>query len=84
MSSREFAEWMAYMQVEPFGEQRMDYRFGILGAALGNIMIKLWSGKEGRLKPADFIPEVEGELEEVDVAAKIEQYFGGMAGAKDT
>ena len=83
MSSHEFAEWLAFFRIEPLSEARADARIAILGAALGNLMIKLWTGKNGKLKPIDFIPQFETgkEDEPVDVAAKIESYFSNLAAA---
>lgn len=37
MSSREFAEWLAYYQIQPFGENRADERSGTIAAAIVNV-----------------------------------------------
>lgn len=37
MSASEFAEWIAYSRVEPFGERRADQRAWLTVAAMGNI-----------------------------------------------
>ena len=37
MSAAEFRAWMAYYEIEPFGEERADLRAGILAATLVNI-----------------------------------------------
>jgi hypothetical protein len=37
MSSREFAQWLAYMRHEPVGEDRLDVLFAHLSALLANI-----------------------------------------------
>lgn len=52
MTSREWAEWMAYWECDPWGETRADYRMGILAATTAN----LWQDKR-RLKPEDFLPQ---------------------------
>lgn len=36
IESRELTEWMAYAQVEPFGEERADLRAGIVAATIAN------------------------------------------------
>lgn len=36
MDSREFAEWIAYDQIEPFGESRQDQRAGVIASAIVN------------------------------------------------
>ena len=38
MSSAEFAEWIAFYQLEPFGPWRDDIRIGILGAGLAPLL----------------------------------------------
>ena len=54
ISSRELAEWMAYYSTEPFGEQRADYRAGLLAATVAN---SAGAGKKNKaLQPTDFIP----------------------------
>jgi hypothetical protein len=37
ISSRELSEWMAYAQMEPFGEERADLRAGIIAATIANM-----------------------------------------------
>lgn len=54
MSAAEFAEWMAYYRLDPFGEDRADLRTGILASVLAN----LFGGRRaGRFKPLDFMPK---------------------------
>lgn len=36
ISSRELSEWMAYAEVEPFGEERADLRSGIIASTVAN------------------------------------------------
>ncbi len=52
MSSREFAEWMAYYRLEPFGDERADLRAGTIAAPLLN----MWAAKgSAKAKPSDWI-----------------------------
>ena len=37
LTSRHVSEWMAYSQLEPFGERHRDMSFGILGALVANM-----------------------------------------------
>lgn len=37
MSSAEFTEWMAYAQIEPFGEQATQYQLAQIAAAIYNV-----------------------------------------------
>lgn len=50
MSSREFTEWMAYYQIEPFGEEIADVRNAISTAAIVNSA----NGIKRGVKVADF------------------------------
>jgi hypothetical protein len=55
ISAREFAEWIAYYGMSPFGPQRDDIRSGVLGASLAS----MWAKKGSRLKASDFMPDFE-------------------------
>lgn len=59
MSSREFAEWMAYFRLEPFGEARADWRAAMLAALIANVNRDPKRGKPFRI--ADFMPEFNAE-----------------------
>lgn len=37
IDSREFAEWMAYSIIEPFGPEREDQRAGMVAALIANV-----------------------------------------------
>lgn len=53
VSSREFAEWMAYNRIEPFGYERTDLGHAITAATVANSV----KGKKGRTaKIIDFLP----------------------------
>jgi hypothetical protein len=54
ITSREFSEWQAYHQVEPFGQLRDDFRMGILAATVVNLFK---SETDEPAKPTDFLPE---------------------------
>lgn len=43
MPCTELAEWMAFYQIDPFGDQRADTR----AAMLATVMAKLWSDDKG-------------------------------------
>lgn len=55
LSYREFREWCAYYQIEPFGEYRADLRNGILNATVSNIF-STYAGTEQKAQPIDFMP----------------------------
>ncbi len=60
MPSRLLSEWMAYCTLEPFGEERADYRAAMGVAATYNV----WSGKGQEIDPADVMPKFDEEPEE--------------------
>jgi len=52
MSSRQFSEWQALWQIEPFGEYREDWRWACLMALLANMV----RGEKGELvSPQSFL-----------------------------
>ena len=57
ISASEFAEWMAFYQIEPFGEDRHDLRHGILCSVIAG----LFASKGNAPKPEDFIPRFDEE-----------------------
>jgi len=66
ITSRQFAEWMAYSRLEPWGEDRDDLRMGIMASVIANS--NRGKGKKP-YKPQDFMPNFEPE----DEAAAIER-----------
>ena len=62
LTSRQLSEWMAYGAVEPFGEDRADFRTAHALAVIVNLL----RGKDAPpVKIADLIPQV-GALAEED------------------
>lgn len=53
MSSRLFAEWAAYAELEPFGESLQDWRAGMIAATVANVNI---DPKRKAFQPQDFMP----------------------------
>lgn len=54
IDSREFAEWIAYEQIDPSGAERTDLNAGIIASTIANV----WRGKgQKTLKPSDFMPD---------------------------
>jgi hypothetical protein len=82
MSSHEFAEWIAYSQLSPFGDGRADLRMAILAAT----MVNMWKGKDDdkAATPDDFMPQFEKNIEEPaiskeDAIAAIDAAFTAYA-----
>ncbi len=63
ISSAEFTEWMAYYQLEPFGEQIADMRHGIACALLANVNRNA-DNKPEPYKPNDFVSWTKKETSE--------------------
>ncbi len=66
ITSAQFAEWLAYSRVDPWGEDRDDLRMGIVASVIANS--NRGKGKKP-YKPQDFMPNFEPE----DEAAAIER-----------
>ena len=60
MTSREFAEWMIYFQIEPFGPARQDYHAALISTVVAN-------SNGNKMTPDDFIKPFEIESREVEV-----------------
>ena len=61
ISSRDFAMWMAYSRLEPWGEERDDLRMGIVASTIANAN----RGKgQKAFTPDQFMPSFEPETEE--------------------
>jgi len=59
IDSREFAEWLAFMELEPFGPARDDLRAGTLAALIANVNRD--PHRHGPFEPADFFAELKVE-----------------------
>jgi len=55
MSSRELSEWMAFYQIEPFGDERADLRQAMTTSAVHN-SIHAQTKHPKWTKPGDFMP----------------------------
>jgi hypothetical protein len=55
LDSRELSEWIAYYNLDPFGEARADYRAAMLACLTANIN----RGKHEPFKISDFMPNFE-------------------------
>lgn len=73
-SSRELTEWQAYAALEPFGEERADYRAALIAKSIWDVQLK----PAERRPLTDFLlfqDEPEPPTQE-EVAAKIARAFG--------
>jgi hypothetical protein len=54
LDSKQISEWMAFYQVEPFGEERADLRSAIIACVTANA----WRGKNQKpFEVSDFLPK---------------------------
>lgn len=76
IDAREFAEWKAFGQIEPFGEVRADLRAAIIATAACNA---------GGIKaePGNFMPRFDArhEMKADAVPEKVRDVFGAIAAA---
>lgn len=87
MGSREFTEWMAFFQLQPYGEWRADFRTASLMALIANVNRDPNKSKE--FSPQDFMPDFDKALDERQaqeaipeherVWNKVKAAFGGLA-----
>lgn len=54
VDAAEFVEWMLYFELEPFGEERADYRAAIIASTVANSQ-----SVKRRFTPKDFMPKWE-------------------------
>lgn len=73
ISSQELTEWMAYAQVEPFGAEIENWRFGMLAAVHVNL-----ANPRAKAKPDDFVPRAKPPQSPDDHLKMIEAIFGKM------
>ena len=65
--SREFAEWLAYYELEPWGEERADLRAGIVASTIANVH----RGKGKAFQPGDFMPDFDKTPKKAQTAAEM-------------
>lgn len=79
MTSLQYAEWIAYSRLEPWGEDRDDLRMGIVASVIANSN----RGKGQKpFKPQDFMPDFEPVSEEAQIEqmiAKARKALGGRS-----
>ena len=66
ISSRDFAEWMAFYRLEPFGDERDDLRMARLATVISNTIYSVWTGKDGPFTEADMMLQFD-QIQDDDV-----------------
>ena len=77
ITSMQFAEWLAYSTLEPWGEERDDLRMGIVASTIANAN----RGKNTKAySPQDFMPQFEPEPEDVAIERMIAKARAALGG----
>jgi len=78
MTSKEYEDWKAFYQVEPFGDARADYRAGVIASVVANANKKK---SARRVKPLDFFPSWKRRKqsweEQLSIVEALNVAFGG-------
>jgi hypothetical protein len=64
MSVKQFRGWVEYAQLEPFGEERSDWRAGLITSAIYNVNMD--TRKHKPMEPTDFMPKFGTAVESED------------------
>ena len=71
MGSDEFSEWLAFYQLEPFGDYRADYRSGVVASTFANAhRVK----DASPFRPEDFMPVMEKQVTTHDVSLNVARF----------
>ena len=83
MTSTEFVQWKEYYRLEPFGEERADYRMGVIASILANVNRRKKTDKQ--YSPKDFMPVFNKEKkrkqtwqEQLQVVERMNKVYGGV------
>lgn len=79
VSSREFLEYLAHFKLEPWGEEKEDYRTGILASTIANVFR---SKNQRPFQPDDFIPKVR-EPQTIEEQLRIVETLNIIYGGKN-
>lgn len=72
VDAREFAEWMAFDRIEPFGDRRADLRSATVAATIANCHR---GRSSSRIYPRDFMPDFDREPQtDADMEAALFHY----------
>ena len=81
ISSRELTEWMAYFELDPFGQERADLRSAIVASTVANT-VRDPKKKQKPWLPRDFMPKFEQQREQTwqEQLAIVEMINAAMGG----
>lgn len=74
LSAYELAEWMAYFEAEPWGEERADLRSGIIASTLANVNR---ARDTPPYSPRDFMPysRADQHITEDEIARRLDNFM---------
>lgn len=84
MSSHEFAEWIAYNRLEPFGHERHDLGHAIVASTIANVN-RDSKQKADPFEPSDFLPvfEEQDPVEQTEILRnKLKGAFSALGGTQ--
>lgn len=79
LTSAQFAEWMAYSRLEPWGEERDDLRMGIIASTIANANR---SKGQKPFTPQQFMPDFERVSEDEQMRRMVEQLRKSLGGKR--
>jgi len=82
LSGKQFTEWMAYAELEPFGEERADLRMAILASLIANVN-RDPKKKSSPYEVSDFMPKFEKKepISKEDAIAAIDAMMMALVAA---
>lgn len=80
IDSRELSQWIAYHNIEPWGDEREDLRHGIRAAVTANSAF----GSRGRHRASEYIPRFgrRPRMEPKEAKARFKRYAQAMQGGR--
>lgn len=82
MSAHEFAEWIAYYSLEPFGEERADLRAAIVACVIANAN-RDPKKRRRAFKLADFMPQFDQPKPDSQTLLQKVEMLNEMLGGRD-
>lgn len=82
LSSSQLAEWIAFYQLEPWGEERADLRAGIVASTIANVNRS--PKRKKPYAPEDFMPRFEDEEDPEETAARLMAQMKAALGGAST
>ena len=80
MSSAELTEWRAFNMIEPIGDERIDFGFGIVAAQIVNSSGKTLKAGAAPAKPIDFMPLA--QKQKISLAQQVRAIFSKLASTR--